>query len=507
MASASSRPDRPSRQEIIGALRKRFGNGIAGIDLDKNENWLREWIVEKAQFVRFHPLDDPSAYPVELYRHPDRHKPVRDKWNRAIWWGIRPMRESNRKDAGYVDQPDLHPSIMEARMLSTNLYKGYDDPTLTETPQVQFINRLIELQIEKLSKMDLGDLPHRDYTLRVTMDHAKDRTGNDIIWREFRVSGGLSIAALSDKVLTPLMGWVRNYHAHAFTVYKDGAVYGPADFGGPEVVHKHEVGYAFVPESSSKGIWTVAHLLQDVGEEMIWTRDYGSHFTHVITVEDIASVEESTGEVAIIDGAGACPPEDYPYIEAWVDDIAKLRSPNARLRDSVLEKMRGALNYKGTVVTAVFDPDDFDLPAARKRVHDALASPASALTVPKQVLLNLGLDPDALDPESENASPDPTLNPSLKKGQVLQRTWDTSEEGNSNIINQEVISTLRDRKDGGCCWVCGSPHNFSKCSGCQQPLYCSKECQRDHWENGHRLECGRKEKKKKKKKNRRTSRS
>ncbi|TFY68428.1 hypothetical protein EVG20_g3557 [Dentipellis fragilis] len=449
MASASTRPDRPSKLEIRQALRKRWGNGLAGIDLDKNENWLRDWVVSKAEFVRFHPQDDPSAYPVTLYGHPDRHKP---------------MREGRRKDAGYVEQQDLHPAIMESRMLSTNFYRGYDDPTLTATPQVQFINRLIELQIEKLSKMDLGDLQHRDYTLRIVMDHAKDRVGNDMIWREFRVSGGLSIAALSDKILTPLMGWVRNYHAHASTVYKDGAVYGPTDFGGPEVVHKHEVGYAFVPESSSQGIWTVAHLLQDVGEGMIWTRDYGSHFTHVITVEDIAPVEESTGKVAIIDGAGACPPEDYPYIEAWVDDIAKLRirSPNLSLRDTVLDKMRGALNYKGTVVTAVFDPDDFDLPAARQRVHDALASPASALTVPKQILLNLGLDPDALDPESETASLDPTLNPSLKKGQVLQRTWDTSDEGNSNIINQEVISTMRDRKDGGCCWVCGSPHNFLK---------------------------------------------
>lgn len=30
---------------------------------------------------------------------------------------------------------------------------------------------------------------------------------------------------------------------------------------------------------------------------------------------------------------------------------------------------------------------------------------------------------------------------------------------------------------------------FKKCSRCKQACYCSKECQLQHWKNGHKKEC------------------
>jgi hypothetical protein len=31
---------------------------------------------------------------------------------------------------------------------------------------------------------------------------------------------------------------------------------------------------------------------------------------------------------------------------------------------------------------------------------------------------------------------------------------------------------------------------FKTCSACRIPVYCSKKCQRQHWKNGHRKQCG-----------------
>lgn len=47
------------------------------------------------------------------------------------------------------------------------------------------------------------------------------------VWRRVKISGGLSLAVLADKIITPLMGWTRNYHAHLWTDFKDGSVFGP----------------------------------------------------------------------------------------------------------------------------------------------------------------------------------------------------------------------------------------------------------------------------------------
>ena len=73
--------------------------------------------------------------------------------------------------------------------------------------------------------MDLGDFPRRDYTLHISVrcvNHSRPRSwllisaqnsyvtkedGSRRIWRRFRVSGGLSLTVLADKVIDPLMGW------------------------------------------------------------------------------------------------------------------------------------------------------------------------------------------------------------------------------------------------------------------------------------------------------------
>jgi len=93
--------------------------------------------------------------------------------------------------------------------------------------------------------MDLEDFPHRDYILHISVsyvDHPQlqgelvtspnDRyitkeDGSRRVWRRFRVSGGLSLTVLADKVIDPLMGWYVEglwYAATTNTRYSGAAV-------------------------------------------------------------------------------------------------------------------------------------------------------------------------------------------------------------------------------------------------------------------------------------------
>ncbi|KAI0039185.1 hypothetical protein FA95DRAFT_1577764 [Auriscalpium vulgare] len=443
----------------LQSLQHMFGASGAQRPSGMNDNHRR------SEYVRFHPDDDQHNYPDALFEHPGNFVPNKDWAGRTIWWGLSPIVPQGKPGAGHVHHDYEH---LMMRKMAGNLYgRAGGNAAFPETPEEQFVGALVKKQTVPFSR------------------EINDSHGNDMIWREFRVSGGISIAALADKVITPLMGWVRNYHAHAFTVHKDGAVYGPTESKAVDMMHLQSIGHGAVPEKSNRGVWTLAHLLQEEGETMLWLYDYGDNYTHVITVEGIAPVSESTGKVAVIDGAGACPREDGSGNHEWAEEVRKLASPIASERETVLGELRHALNYKGRTIGASFDPEDFDLAEARARVHAALGSPDSVGSGAKTFVSML--HEDAVD-DFHNG---PGAAGRLRRGQTLERTWD-DEEGGPRLggrYMEEITSSKRDKKDGACCYMCGTPHNLSGCSGCRKAFYCGAECQRAHWNAGHRAQC------------------
>ncbi|KAI0031782.1 MM3350-like domain-containing protein, partial [Vararia minispora EC-137] len=199
--------------------------------------------------------------------------------------------------------------------------------------------------------------------------------------------------------------------------------------------------------------WTLAHLLQREGEEMIWLYDYGDNYTHYIRVEEIASIEDSTGRVVVIDGSGACPREDGGGNSSWQEeDLPMLASWHPSQRAKIIALIRDSLNYKDKMVSKSFDPDAFDIAEARQRVQDALASPDSVWSGSKQFIAPLAEDSGTKRMPGPPGSMDP-----LKRGQKYERTWQ-----DTTSYMQEVISTKRDRKSTSCCWTCGTPHGLSR---------------------------------------------
>ena len=102
---------------------------------------------------------------------------------------------------------------MTRQMSTQSLYGGYatDKDKYSHTPEEQWIRCLIarkEKQLNEIKKQVDPAILNSDYILEIELEHIRPR-----VWRRFRVSGATTLLAFQDKVLSPLLGWVRNYHA------------------------------------------------------------------------------------------------------------------------------------------------------------------------------------------------------------------------------------------------------------------------------------------------------
>lgn len=113
-----------------------------------------------------------------------------------------------------------------------------------------------------------------------------------------------------------------------------------------------------------------------------------------------------------------------------------------------------------------FDPNAFDLTAARARVAAALASPASVPSGPKKAVL-FG------DPNDAGGGAD-----SVPKG--ARRTVDFNaflKDGlrNGAAFQTEVVRDKRDRRAGALCACCGKPITEPRmCAACRKVYYCDR---------------------------------
>lgn len=92
--------------------------------------------------------------------------------------------------------------------------------------------------------------------------------------------------------------------------------------------HRDCVGWDWLEESR----YTLAHILQEAGDEMEYTYDFGDRWKHIIRLEEVLSAENSTGETVLLEGTGACPPENArgnynfgAYLEEWYFTADKQR--------------------------------------------------------------------------------------------------------------------------------------------------------------------------------------
>ena len=123
------------------------------------------------------------------------------------------------------------------------------------------------------------------------------------MWRRFSVSGGISLSALHDRILQPVMGWSRGYHSHNFCDLRDGACFGPTERRFLDDMHREMHAYHFLEEQN----YRLADIVSKPGDAFRYVYDLGDQFVHLVTLEEIVPGDNT---FELIDGAFAGRPED-----------------------------------------------------------------------------------------------------------------------------------------------------------------------------------------------------
>lgn len=419
----------------------------------------------KPKFVKFLSGDNGEGMPETFFEDPRTFKPKPGPHGQIQTWGIFPYHEDNIWDFDGIQ--------MMYRTMAHQF--SYDNRGGKPWPEKQFMEVLKDRKREQLSKLDLADLDKKDIIIKIHLKFLQDANGDPRVWRRVRLSAGMKIGVFQDKVLSPVLNWVRNLHCYTFTDLRDGAVFGPEDANATDIMHINQVGYDYLPDDK----YMLAHLFSEVGDTFAHLYDYGDKWHHEIEIEKIFPLEESYGRVQILDGKGMCPGENmrgsYQYenfLKAYDTDSY---TEQVKKRREILD----CPNYKGFgKPPSLFNIDAFDIGQANERLVAALGSPNSVRAGMKA--FTMPINPSAHDSRTGK----------LKKGQSIQREWDHESHG----YWQETTSNTKDKRSQSACAACGKPggQDLKTCSGCRAILYCSAEHQKSHWKDVHKKQCSRK---------------
>jgi hypothetical protein len=268
-------------------------------------------------------------------------------------------------------------------------------------------------------------MPKRDLLLRIEILDREYGLPNTVnLFRVVRVCGGITLAALADKVLLPSMGWARGAHSWIYQRLADFACAAPLYFADEvfDEMWRDLYGYGFLDDRDV----VLSDFLRHKGDVMEFHYHLSHRWVHSIRVQKVYSLSESTNVAQILDGAGACPPEDAAGFGSGLGPGVYFEMVKEGSLDCVAAAK--ASNYAGTITT--FDPFFFDLNRARQRLKDAVASRSS---------------------------------------------W--------------AAPTGKEDWHFAVCAGCGSPHNLRTCGACRSVRYCSKKCQNKDWKNHYSAVC------------------
>lgn len=163
------------------------------------------------------------------------------------------------------------------------------------------------------------------------------------IFRVVRVPASYSLAAFQDKVIQPAMGWARNFHGYVFTRDDDhqGYGYGPKDSTFVDNMHRDKrAGHLWLVDSLEVFLFD---FFKDSGDTLRYVYDFGDHFTHWITLEEIVEFQEPV--VECLDAWGCCPNENCGGLRDWVTLANKLGDPDGLEYFEALTKILHSENY------------------------------------------------------------------------------------------------------------------------------------------------------------------
>jgi tetratricopeptide (TPR) repeat protein len=284
-------------------------------------------------------------------------------------------------------------------------------------------------------------LVNKQYILVVRMTNIQPR-----VWRRIIVPASITLRTLSDRVLLPVMGWCRNYHAYYYRLIpakKDSWNVGPV-FGNPRAgsVDMGHVGMHNIEIINDEDI-KLCQILRQVGQKVEYLYDLGDSFRHKIILEEIRDVPKAKqAEVDIIDGANRPPPEDCGGIWAFKQQLEALDAKTGKKFREAQESMQNCANRS-------FASRDFSLKRQRQHLQQQLHTAPSAQDDRNMFKMSF------IDKES--SFPD-------------------------------IQSMNFNKPKKNACTVCRKEGKLKSCGQCHIVYYCSRECQTKDWPE-HKKKC------------------
>ena len=198
----------------------------------------------------------------------------------------------------------------------------------------------------------------------------------------------------------------------------------------------------YIKVMDDKG-YPLAGLLREKGDIAYYNYDLGDHWMHRIVLENIVAEESS---VTLVDGKGACPPEDSNGIDG-----------------------KGCFSYAEFLNSYKKNPKKIEIKKAVKQASSSInySKPWMGAPIP-------------FKPLEFNIAYHRTLLRRMLDGPAVRTVKGSLPHAKDHNKYKESFEA---------CDNCGDRLKpLVKCTGCRKVSYCGKECQVANWKD-HKVEC------------------
>ncbi|CAI5467790.1 unnamed protein product [Closterium sp. Yama58-4] len=211
--------------------------------------------------------------------------------------------------------------------------------------------------------------------------HVRMRQIDPPIWRRMEVSGHMTLRQFHKHVLRLSMGWARDHHAYKFRSSSGpcpGVWFGPTLSAAPDFALARMLGQGLADDNCV----LLGEVLVKEGDRMAYVYDLTDRWEHeIVLLHCTPGPPHRPLRAEVVDGWGACPPEDVGGMGGYLRLLERVRSSHGSKRDAACTWVLKAANKSHL---DSFDPTNFPLNACRAALEKHLAS--AALTPPSNHL-------------------------------------------------------------------------------------------------------------------------
>lgn len=161
------------------------------------------------------------------------------------------------------------------------------------------------------------------------------------IWRRVLITDNITFETLH-RIIQSSMGWY-NCHLYEFSLGFNTSIGIQYEGFYEDILDARKI--------------KVSKYLNEKGDKIVYSYDFGDNWEHVLTVEDVGPVISSQEYPSCIKGKGNCPPEDCGGVWGFYELLEKINNPKDPEHKEMLEWLGEG-----------YDPTEFKIEEVNRRL-------------------------------------------------------------------------------------------------------------------------------------------